>query len=65
MLTEKEKLSIERRELNKTISQVELIENKMFHEIYPDLDYEIHKIVYNKRIRLRAIRVSLQIKYEL
>lgn len=64
-LTEEQKLLHERSEILIRINLIEDIENRMFHEIHPETDTEIHELAWNDRKRLRVIRISLETHYEL
>lgn len=64
-LSEEDRLKIERRTLLERINDIEDLENKMFHELQPETDKEIHEIAWNNRFRLRLIRIALEQAYDL
>ena len=64
-MNESTKLKIERDFLLKTITAIENLTGKMFHEIHAETDMEIHELAYNNKNRLRFIRISLETEYNL
>ena len=55
----------ERKQMLNTINSIEDATGSMFHDLHDALDLEIHELAWNDWKRLMAIRIGLQIKYNL